>query len=126
MWNFFLFLGVIHLGLGAPVRWELKAVSWNINGAPKFRSLAPERAYLAQFDVVFLQETCSVTEGVALELDGYIPFHGLARYTGGKPQWGMTSLFRILSFVGDTLRPVPTGADWIQVEKLFLVIDIGW
>jgi hypothetical protein len=102
--------------LSAPLRWDLKAVTWNINGSPKFRALGPELSYLSTFDVVFLQETCITNKASALELDGYIPLHTFARVTGGRPQWGLTSWFRISSFVGGTIRPVPTGADWMQVR----------
>jgi hypothetical protein len=114
---FLLFIGSCG---GAPSRWDLKAVTWNINGSPKFRAFGPKRSYLSTFDVVLLQETCITTEAAAIELEGYIPFHTMARHTGGRPQWGMTSLFRIASFVGGTIRPLPTGADWLQVRLLEL------
>ncbi len=96
-----------------PVEWPLKAVSWNINGATKFRNLFPEQQYLKSFDAVLLQETFSTDETAVYEIDGFIAFHSLARFTGGRPQWGMTSLIKIPSIVGGRLYPVPTPSEWI-------------
>ncbi len=96
-----------------PVEWPLKAVSWNLNGARKFRNLFPERQYLESFDIVLLQETFSTDETAVYELDSFISFHSLARFTGGRPQWGMTSLVKIPSIIGGRLYPLPVPSEWM-------------
>jgi hypothetical protein len=115
------FLSILLTCLGAvawtrstpQVQWPLKAVSWNLNGAAKFRDLFPERQYLQSFDVVFLQETFSTDDASPYELDGFIAYHSPARFTGGRPQWGMTSLVKIASVVGGRLCPLPVPSEWI-------------
>ncbi len=95
--------------------WNLSLVTWNVNGAAKFRGYLPELQYMNTFDVIFLQETFTVDARPSIELDGYITFHTPARPTARRPQWGMTSFFRISSFVGGHLRSVQSPCDWLQV-----------
>jgi exonuclease III len=117
MWFFSILLTLLGVVTGSrsppTVKWPLKAVSWNVNGAAKFHSQHPERKYLSNFDLVFLQETFSVDIASSFELDGYIAFHSPACLTGGRPKWGMTTLLKISSFVGGRLYPLPTPADWV-------------
>jgi exonuclease III len=96
-----------------PVQWPLKAVSWNLNGAAKFRDLFPEQTYLQSFDVVFLQETFSTNDSPPYELDGFMAYHSPARFTGGRPQWGMTSMIKISSVIGGRLYSLPVPSEWI-------------
>ncbi len=95
------------------VKWPFRAVSWNVNGVAKFHYQHPERDYLKSFDVIFLQETFSLDDANAFELDGFIPFHAPARSTGGGRQWGMTTLVKISSVVGGRLLPIMTPCEWI-------------
>jgi exonuclease III len=96
---------------------ELRCVSWNINGAQKFTSLTPELSYMENFDVILLQETFTLSPENGLDLIGYIPYHVLGRLTGGRPSWGLSTLLRIDSFTGGTLRPLPSPMDWLQVTR---------
>lgn len=117
MWVFS-FLLLVNLELYSQTRaedWNVSLVSWNVNGAAKFRGYYPELQYLQTFDVILLQETFTVDERASLEFDGYITFHTPARPTRRRPQWGMASYFRIASFVGGHLRSVQSPSDWIQV-----------
>ncbi len=117
MWFFSILLTILGVITGSrpslPLKWSLKAVSWNVNGAAKFHVQHPELNYLSDFDMVFLQETFSLDIASSFELDGFIAFHTPARLTGGRPQWGMTTLFKISSFVGGRLYSLPTPADWV-------------
>ncbi len=108
-------LWLLRDGWAAPtVQWPCNALTWNVNGASKFRNLHPEQQYLASFDVVFLQETFSTDDVLPYELDGFIAYHTPARYTTRRPQWGMTTLLKITSFVGGRLCMLPTPCEWIQ------------
>ncbi len=117
MWIFSIVLTLVGIlpwaSATPPVEWPFKALSWNLNGAAKFRALFPERQYLESFDIVLLQETFSTDDGAALELDGFIAFHSPARITGGRPQWGMTSLIKLPSIIGGRLYPLPVPSEWM-------------
>ncbi len=108
-----------YLHFGEPVEFNLSAVSWNVNGAAKLRTYPAELRYLATFDAILLQETFSLHEHLAFELDGFIAFHTEARPTGGRPSWGMSSLFKMSSFVGGRLRTVMSPCDWLQVRSVY-------
>ncbi len=125
---FFVFWAVI-LGsvLSSPCGTSVsfKCVSWNVNGISKFTALTPELGYLEKFDVVFLQETYTTSPENGLVLDGFIPFHVLARPTGRKPYWGLSTLVKINAFVGGTLRPIQSPLDWLQVTRWSCPSDRG-
>ncbi len=104
---------------------DLKCVSWNVNGAAKFSALTPELRYLEQFDVVLLQETFTTSPENGLDLAGFIPFHVMGRVTGGCPSWGLSTLLKIDTFVGGTLKPVRSPMDWIQVTRWRTESDRG-
>jgi hypothetical protein len=105
-----------------PAPWNLSLVSWNVNGAAKFRSYYPELQYLSTFDVILLQETFTVDDRPSLDLNGYITFHTPAR---GRHQWGMTSYFRITSFAGGHMRSIQAPGDWLQVCSLIIIGSSG-
>jgi hypothetical protein len=119
MWVFiifsFLLLGSTEFRLTCPTPWNLSVLTWNVNGAAKLRGYFPELRYLRSFDAILLQETFTVDVHASLDLDGYITFNVPARPTGGRPSWGLTSFFRITSFVGGHLRTVHSPCEWIQV-----------
>jgi hypothetical protein len=95
----------------------LKCISWNVNGVPKFGAMTPEVRYLEGFHVIFLQETFTTSPENGFELHGYIPYHVLGQLTGGRPSWGLTTLLKINSFVGGSLKPIPSPFDWLQVTR---------
>jgi exonuclease III len=117
MWVFSILLLCASVVLWAratpPVEWPLKAVTWNVNGVSKIRDQLTDHQYLKSFDVVLLQETFSTADTTVYELDGYISFHSLARVTGGRPQWGMTSLISIPSVVGGRLYSLRVPSEWM-------------
>jgi hypothetical protein len=67
--------------------------------------------------VVSFQETFSTEDVLPFELDGFMAYHTPARYTTRRPQWGMTSLFKIRLFVGGRLSQLPTPCEWIQLNR---------
>jgi hypothetical protein len=91
---------------------NLSLISWNVNGAAKFRSYYPELRYLSTFDVIFLQETFTVDDRPSLDFNGYITFHTPAR---ARHQWGLTSFFRVSAFTGGSIRSIHCPCDWMQV-----------
>jgi exonuclease III len=115
VFTFCLFVGIS----GAPNRtnFDLGCVSWNVNGAAKLSSLTPVLGFLERFDVVMLQETYTTSPENGFELEGFIPYHVLARVTRSKPSCGLTTLLKINTFVGGTLKPLPCPADWFQVIR---------
>ncbi len=96
---------------------DIACVTWNVNGVSKFNTLTPELRYLEQFDVIFAQETYTISPENGLELEGYIPYHVLARQTTRKPSWGLSTLVKIGAFVGGSLSPIPSPLDWLQVTR---------
>ncbi len=96
---------------------SLNCLSWNVNGVAKFTALTPELGYLESFDVVLLQETFTTSPENGCELFGFIPFHTLARRTKRRPSCGLTTLLKIDSFAGGTLRSMPSPLDWLQVTR---------
>ncbi len=96
---------------------ELKCLSWNVNGVSKFSSLLPELRFLEEFDAVFLQETFTTSPENGFNLAGFIPYHAMGRVTGGCPSWGLTTLLRIDTFVGGTMKPLQSPLDWLQVTR---------
>jgi exonuclease III len=106
---------LLRLSLAAPlVSWQFSAVTWNVNGVAKIRNLFPEQRYLSSFDAIFLQETFATEDVLPYELDGFIAYHTPARYTTRRPQWGMSCLLKISSFVGGRLQSLPAPCEWIQ------------
>jgi hypothetical protein len=110
---------------------DLKCVSWNVNGAAKFSALTPELHYLKQFDIVILQETFTTSPENGIDLTGFIPFHVVGRSTGGCRLWRLSTLLKIDTFVGGTLKQVHSPMDWIQVtrwrtdsDRGILIVDI--
>jgi hypothetical protein len=104
---------------------SLKAVTWNVNGAGKLRTMPPERDFLASFDLILLQETYTLSPELAFELDGFIPHHQLGRYTSRRPSWGLTTLWKIESIVGGVLCRIPSTADWMMVSRWKWDSDVG-
>jgi exonuclease III len=104
---------------------NLNAVSWNINGVEKLHPYQHERDFLASFDVVLLQETFSLTTDATHDIPGFIPHHQLGRYTTRRPQWGVSTLWRIDAIVGGTLLRIPCPFEWIVVSRWRLPTDIG-
>jgi hypothetical protein len=64
-----------------------------------------------------LQETFTTSPENGFELIGFIPHHILARPTTRRPSCGLTSLLKIDSFAGGTLRPIPCPVDWLQITR---------
>jgi hypothetical protein len=115
---FFLLCSAIgSLAIPSPLELTLKCLSWNVNGAQKLASYTPELGYLEEFDVILLQETFTTNQEHGLDLPGYIPYHVLGRLTGGRPSCGLTTLLKIGSFVGGTMRAIPSPLDWLQVTS---------
>jgi exonuclease III len=108
---------------GAPV--SLKCVTWNINGAEKLKTTESDRKLLAEFDVIFLQETYLGTPESVVDLDGYIPHHQLGRPTLRRYQWGLSTLMHITSFVGGSIRRIDCPVDWMIVSRWQRSTDVG-
>ncbi len=104
---------------------SLKAVSWNVNGVGKLRTMPPEREFLASFDRILLRETYTLSPELAFELDGFIPHHQMGRYTSRRPSWGLTTLWKIDSIVGGALCRIPSPVDWIVVSRWKWDTDMG-
>jgi hypothetical protein len=92
------------LGLSTGVRFS--GVTWNLNGAVKLKDHFFSVAWLRELDVIFLQETYSVSDEAVLELPGYLAHHSLALYTGRRPSRGVSTLFRIDAFVDGAIQVV--------------------
>jgi exonuclease III len=124
-WNVLLaFLAlVISKTGGSPPRF--KCVTWNVNGVEKIRCDRNVLTFLAGFDIVLLQETYSATNEDVLSLAGFIPHHQLARPTTRRAVWGVTTFFRIDSFVGGIIRRIPSPVDWMIVSRWQHTSDVG-
>ncbi len=109
--------------LGAPV--SFKCVTWNVNGAEKLKTSENDRKFLAEFDVIFLQETFSGTPESVVDFDGFIPHHQLGRPTLRRFQWGLSTLMKITSFVGGSIRRIACPVDWMIVSRWQRSTDVG-
>ncbi len=96
---------------------ELSCVTWNVNGVSKLRDYVFSTSWLRQHDVIYLQETYSTSEENVFQLPGYLGHHSLAAYTGRRPSRGVSTLFRIESFVEGALQRVTTPFDWMVVSR---------
>ncbi len=96
---------------------KLSCVTWNVNGVSKLRDFVFSTAWLQDYDVIFLQETYSTTDDNVIQLSGYLGHHSLATYTGRKPSRGVSSLFRIESFVDGALQRITSPFDWVVVTR---------
>jgi exonuclease III len=96
-----------------------------VNGAVKLRDLSPEQDYLSTFDIILLQETFTMDDVLPYELEGYIAYHAPARFTTRRPQWGMTSLFKISSFVGGRLQLIPVPFEWLLANRWIRASGLG-
>ncbi len=109
--------------LGAPASFKL--VTWNVNGAEKLKTSESDRKFLADHDIIFLQETYSGTPESALDLDGFIPHHQLGRPTLRRFQWGLSTLMKITAFVGGSIRRIACPVDWMIVSRWQTPTDVG-
>ncbi len=58
-----------------------------------------------------------MTDARVFELQGYLAHHSLAIYTGRRPSRGVTSLFKISSFVDGAIQRVHSPFDWTLVSR---------
>jgi hypothetical protein len=63
-------------------------------------------AHISSCDVVFLQETLSTTPESCLLLPGFVGQHSLAIPTNRRPSRGVSSFFKISTFVDGALSQV--------------------
>jgi hypothetical protein len=85
---------------------NVTAITWNVNSAAKIRSDPRALAQIASCDVVFLQETLSTSPDTCLLLPGFVGQHSLAIPTNRRPSRGLSSFFRIETFVDGALSQV--------------------
>jgi exonuclease III len=96
---------------------KFSCVTWNVNGVSKLRDFVFSTSWLGDYDVIFLQETYSTTDDNVIQLSGYLGHHSLAAYTGRRPSRGVSSLFRIESFVDGALQRITTPFDWVVASR---------
>ncbi len=96
---------------------KFSCVTWNVNGVSKLRDFVFSAAWLKDYDVIFLQETYSTSDDNVFELSGYLGHHSLAAYTGRRPSRGVSSLFRIESFVDGALQRITSPFDWVVASR---------
>jgi hypothetical protein len=84
----------------------ISAVSWNVNSAAKIRSDPQAISLLTSCDVIFLQETLHTRAEDCLLLPGFVGQHSLAIPTNRRPSRGVSSFFRIASFVDGSILQV--------------------
>jgi exonuclease III len=104
---------------------RFKCVTWNVNGVQKLRGDRSVLDFLGRFDIVLLQETYSGTNEDVLSLEGFIPHHQLARPSTRRAKWGVSTFFRINSFVGGVIRRIPSPVDWMAVSRWQHSSDVG-
>ncbi len=100
-----LFLITPCLALGADV-FTISCITWNVNSAAKISSDPQAISQLTSCDVVFLQETLHTRAEDCLLLPGFVGQHSLAIPTARRPSRGVSSFFRIQSFVDGSLLQV--------------------
>jgi hypothetical protein len=85
---------------------NITATSWNVNSVAKIRNDPRALAHISSCDVVFLQETLSTTPESCLLLPGFVGQHSLAIPTNRRPSRGISSFFKIETFVDGALSQV--------------------
>jgi exonuclease III len=119
MWFLWILLAVG--ASGAPqnsVDRDLSVVSWNINGVRKFGHLPSEVAFLANQDIVLLQETFAREDSELLEIRGFYSHHSRALpRPGGRNVWGLSSYFKTSTFAAGFWVKIFVPADWILVSR---------
>ncbi len=96
---------------------RFSGVTWNLNGVAKLNDNVLSTVWLRDYDVIYLQETYSLSEENAFELPGYLAHHSMAIYTGRRPSRGVTSLFRINAFVDGAIQRIFSPFDWTVVSR---------
>ncbi len=96
---------------------DFSCVTWNVNGASKLRDYVFSTSWLREYDVIYLQETYSTSEENVFQMAGYLGHHSLAAYTGRRPSRGVSTLFRIESFVDGALQRITTPFDWVVASR---------
>jgi hypothetical protein len=68
---------------------------------------------------VLLQETFSHTNEACYHAPGFVGHHALASASGGpgRPRWGLTSLFKINSFLEGSFQRLFSSVDWVLVSR---------
>jgi exonuclease III len=85
---------------------NITAISWNVNSVAKIKNDPRAISHLVDCDVAFLQETLLTRMEDCLVLPGYVGHHNLAIPTNRRPSRGVSSYFRIESFVDGSISQV--------------------
>jgi hypothetical protein len=85
---------------------NITAITWNVNSVAKIRTDVRAVAQISRCDVIFLQETLSCNPDSCLLLPGFVGQHSLAIPTNRCPSRGLSSFFRIETFVDGALSQV--------------------
>lgn len=109
----FLYIGVANC-LGSS---NITAITWNVNSAAKIRNDPRAVAQISNCDVIFLQETLSSNPDSCLILPGFVGQHSLAIPTNRRPSRGLSSFFRIETFVDGALSQVSSDTFGIHSSR---------
>jgi exonuclease III len=102
-----------------PTDRSLSVVTWNVNGIRKFRCLPTEVSYLANHDVVLIQETFSRDDTDLFEIRGFYSHHQRALPgSGGRNIWGLSTFFKTSSFTDGLWVKVFSPTEWILMSRL--------
>jgi exonuclease III len=96
---------------------DLRVLSWNVNGVKKFANFPAEQTFIAQHDVVLLQETFSRDDKDLFELRGFLGHHARAIPTDRRNRWGQSTLFRTSTFADGFLERLPSPCDWLLLSR---------
>ncbi len=97
---------------------SLRIVTWNVNGVRKFSHLPAIVSFIADHDLVLLQETFSYKDEELFELRGFLGHHARALpVDGSRNMWGLSTLFRTRSFSDGFLERISSPCDWVLVSR---------
>jgi exonuclease III len=103
---FFLGLWLLPALAYGQAEFPVTATSWNVNSVAKIRNDPKARSHFSVCDVIFLQETLHTRTEDCLTLPGFVGHHNLAIPTNRRPSRGVSSFFRIETFVDGSVSQV--------------------
>jgi exonuclease III len=103
---FFLGLWLLPALAYGQAEFPVTATSWNVNSAAKIRNDPKALSHFLECDVIFLQETLHTRKEDCLTLRGFVGHHNLAIPTNRRPSRGVSSFFRIETFVDGSVSQV--------------------
>lgn len=113
-WSFCILVNFAHL------RFQMRGVSWNVNGLSVVRFKSFFLALFLSSALICLQETFETDPGTqGFTHASFVKHATPATPTGGRPSGGLLTFFSLAHFGNADLQQLPVGNSWLLISRAF-------